>query len=67
MQITNVMPQSHLPGDKVLQFLNLLKVFWMFLHVLVIEEGLGKKKKKRSEFKFDLKGKRGSEREYGTI
>lgn len=34
--------QSHLPGDEILQFLYLLKVLWVFLHVLIIEEGLEK-------------------------
>lgn len=34
--------QSHLPGDQILQFLYLLKVLWVFLHVLIIEEGLEK-------------------------
>lgn len=38
--------QSHLPGDKVLQFLYFLKVLWVFLHVLIIEEGLGKRERR---------------------
>lgn len=38
--------QAHLPGDKVLQFVYLLKVLWVFLHVLIIEEGLEKREKR---------------------
>lgn len=33
-------PQSHLPGDQILEFLDFLEVLWMFLHVFIIEEGL---------------------------
>lgn len=35
--------RSHLPGDEVLQFLDLLQVLRVFLHVLLGEEGLGEK------------------------
>lgn len=38
--------KSYLPGDKVLQFLYLLKVLWALLDVLIIEEGLEKREKR---------------------
>lgn len=38
--------EPHLPRDQVLQFLYLLEVLWVFLHVLIIEEGLERREKK---------------------
>lgn len=43
-----IFPQSHLPRDQVLEFLDFLQVLWMFLYVFIIEEGLEKRGKVKS-------------------
>lgn len=48
MHTCRIFPQSHLPRDQVLEFLDFLQVLWMFLYVFIIEEGLEKRGKVKS-------------------
>lgn len=44
MSIIGGITFPHLPRDQVLELLDFLQVLWVFLHVLVIEEGLEKRR-----------------------